>query len=227
VSAAAPLTERDRGDVEAAIAEVFGDRAVVAIQYADLLTTDGIERGMIGPREAERIWQRHILNSAVLAALIPQGARVVDLGSGAGLPGIPLAIARPDLRMVLLEPMQRRVRFLNDCLEALPLPNAEVKAGRAQDGLAPAADYVVARAIAPLEELVRLSFGLLADNGILLALKGERAAGELEHMQRTSTLDAKLITLAAPGQAATVIRVARPAQPRRAGARKHAGRGSR
>jgi 16S rRNA (guanine527-N7)-methyltransferase len=215
VSTASPTAERDRVDVAAAINETFGERVATADAYAELLRTDGIERGLIGPREADRLWSRHILNSAVLAPLISPAARVVDLGSGAGLPGVPLAIARPDLSVVLLEPMQRRASFLCDCVASLALANVVVVQGRAQDGLSPLADFVVARAIAPLEPLMRLSFGLLADNGVLLALKGAKAAGELDIMQRESTVDAQLLTLPAPDQPASVIRVVRPARPQR------------
>jgi 16S rRNA (guanine527-N7)-methyltransferase len=213
VSTTTPTSERDQADVEAAIGTIFGDHLPLITRYADLLVTDAIVQGVLGPREAERVWQRHILNSAALVVLIPDGAHVVDLGSGAGLPGIPIAIARPDLTVVLLEPMQRRVRFLRQCLSVLDLPGVRVHHGRAQDGIEPLADYVVARAIAPLDKLVRLSSGLLADNGVLLALKGESAAGELEALQRDSSLDAELVTLPASGQPATVIRVVRP--PRR------------
>lgn len=227
MSTATPTTELDQAEIRSAIDTIFGERSALAIRYAELLCTDGIDRGLIGPREADRIWQRHILNSAVLAPLIPVGARVVDLGSGAGLPGIPLAIARPDLTMVLLEPMQRRVRFLHDCLAALQLPDVLVHQGRAEDGLDPLADTVVARAIAPLDKLVRLSVELLVDNGALLALKGAAAAGELELMRRETTVDAELMTLPAPGQPATVVRVIRAPRPHRTHASKRAGRGSR
>lgn len=221
MSRATQPTERDQEAIRAAIDEAFGPSVQVAATYAELLCTAGIERGLLGPREAERIWERHLLNSAALAPLIPAGARVVDLGSGAGLPGIPLAIARPDLTVVLLEPMQRRVTFLRECLAALPLPRVSVHQGRAETGIADRADVVVARAVARLPELVRLSFELLVDNGTLLALKGRSAAGELDQMRRTMGVAAELLSLAAPGQAATVVRVTRPARssPRRAARR--------
>jgi 16S rRNA (guanine527-N7)-methyltransferase len=198
-------------DVESAAATraIFGDRYDVAAAYADLLTTTGIERGLIGPREAERIWSRHLINSAAVAPLIPQRARVVDLGSGAGLPGIPLAIARPDLTVVLLEPMKRRATFLRECLATLPLPGVTVEEGRAEAGVAPLAEVVVARAVASLATLVRLSFPLLVDSGLLLALKGRRASGELKDMRRTMTVDAEVLELPAPGEPVTVVRVVR------------------
>jgi 16S rRNA (guanine527-N7)-methyltransferase len=210
VSAAALSSERDRADISTAIGELFGARAGLAAAYADLLCTDGIERGLLGPREAERIWERHLLNSAILASVIPPGVRVIDLGSGAGLPGIPLAIARPDLEVVLLEPMLRRVVFLQDCLAALGLPGVAIHHGRAEAGVSPRADVVVTRAVASLEKLMRLSAGLLVDNGSLLALKGQGAAGELEQVRQTIAVDAELLTLAAPGRAATVIHVVAP-----------------
>jgi 16S rRNA (guanine527-N7)-methyltransferase len=214
VTTATPTAERDQAEISSAIRDAFGERTPLAASYADLLGTAGIERGLLGPREADRVWQRHILNSVVLAPLIPHGARIIDLGSGAGLPGIPLAIARPDLTVVLLEPMQRRVNFLHDCLDVLKLPGVTVVRGRAEDGVAELADVVVVRAVASLEKLMRLSFELLIDNGALLALKGEGAAGELEQVKRQTTVEAELLTLAAPGQPATVIRVTRPARAR-------------
>jgi 16S rRNA (guanine527-N7)-methyltransferase len=226
VSTTTSTTEFDQAEIRSAIGETFGEHTPLAIRYAELLRTDGIEWGLLGPREAERIWQRHILNSAVLSSLIPAGARVVDLGSGAGLPGIPLAIARPDLGVVLLEPMQRRVRFLRHCLDALDLPAVQVHQGRAEDGLAPLADYVVARAIASLDKLMRLSFELLVDNGVLLALKGATARAELERVSREAPVDAELVSLPAPGQPATVIRVTRPPRPRLAHRSRRATKGA-
>jgi 16S rRNA (guanine527-N7)-methyltransferase len=204
--------ERSRAEIQAAIGEIFGDHADLAQRYADLLTTDGITRGVLGPRETNRIWERHLLNSAVLASLIPDGARVIDLGSGAGLPGIPLAIARPDLQIVLLEPMQRRVQFLHDCLRALGLERVQVHHRRAEDGITPQADYVVVRAVGALERLIRLSFGMLVENGVLLALKGTSATGEVEQVRRTMTIEAELLSLDLPGQSATVVRVVRPSR---------------
>jgi 16S rRNA (guanine527-N7)-methyltransferase len=220
---AATTSERDRTEITAAIDSVFADRAALADRYADLLTTDGITRGLLGPREAARIWERHLLNSAAIAPLIPVAARVVDLGSGAGLPGIPLAIARPDLTMVLLEPMQRRVAFLNDCLAKLQLSNVSIRHARAEAGLQPLAEVVVARAVAPLDRLLQLCDPLLVADGTLLALKGRTAADELAQLRRRSPVEAELLSLPAAGQPATVIRVSRAgrsrtsAQPGRAG----------
>jgi 16S rRNA (guanine527-N7)-methyltransferase len=227
VTASPPLHERGRADIESAIGRIFGERDALATQYATLLVTDGIARGVIGPREADRVWERHILNSAVLGTLIAPDTRVIDLGSGAGLPGIPLAIARPDLQVVLLEPMQRRVRFLQDCLEVLDLCNVEVHHGRAEDGIQPAAGAVVVRAVASLDRLIRLSFDMLIENGVLLALKGTSAMGELEQVRQTMTLEAELLTLEAPGQPATVVRVVRPARWQTTQVAQRPGRGSR
>jgi 16S rRNA (guanine527-N7)-methyltransferase len=213
VSTAASVGERDQVARDAAIVTVFGSGASVARDYAEQLVTTGITRGVIGPREADRVWERHLFNSAALAPLIPFGVQVVDLGSGAGLPGIPLAIARPDLRMTLLEPLQRRVDFLRDCLASLDLGNVEVVRGRAEDRVTPPADIVVARAVAPLTRLATLSFDLLVGGGELLALKGATAAAEVAQLRAelgVSAVSAEVVSLPAPGGPATVIRVARP-----------------
>jgi 16S rRNA (guanine527-N7)-methyltransferase len=163
-------------------AQVFGSRLDLAREYADLLTGPGVERGLLGPREVERIWDRHILNCAVVAELIEPGARVVDVGSGAGLPGIPLAIARPDLVVTLVEPMLRRTDFLTEVVATLGL-TATVVRGRAEDAAVRAAvsdaDVVVSRAVADLEKLARWSLPLLRAGGRMLALKGERAEAEV------------------------------------------------
>ncbi len=147
-----------------------------------MLAGPGIERGVIGPREAGRLWDRHLLNSAVLGELVAAGSRVLDLGSGAGLPGIPLAIARPDLTMVLLESMARRVAWLQEVVAELGLAvsvchgRAEYPAVRAELG---DQDVVTARAVAPLDRLARWALPLLAPNGRLLAVKGATAEQEL------------------------------------------------
>lgn len=167
---------------------VFGERLALAEAYVARLASDGIERGLIGPREAPRLWDRHLLNSAVLSDLLPLGARVVDVGSGAGLPGLPLAIRRPDVRVDLVEPAQRRVAFLAEVLAELRLgATVRIVRGRAQDksvvAAAGNADWVVARAVAPLDRLVRWCFPLLSKQGRLLALKGESAEGEVARHQ--------------------------------------------
>ncbi len=162
---------------------MFGARLPIAVRFAELLCSAGVERGLLGPREAERVWDRHLLNSAVLAELIPAGQRLLDVGSGAGLPGVPLAIARPDLQIVLLEPMQRRVAFLDEAVSLLGLGNVRVVRGRAEDarvrrelGRTP---LVTARAVAPLGRLAAWCLPLLTPNGRVLAMKGARAHDEV------------------------------------------------
>lgn len=178
------LTDDPAADVsrETAARALFGAGYAGARTYAEILTTDGIERGLVGPREAGRIWERHLLNSAVLAPVLPAGSRVVDLGSGAGLPGLPIALARPDLEVVLLEPLLRRTRFLDEVVERLDLGGrVSVYRGRAEGGhraLRPF-DVVLSRAVAPMERLVPWSLGLLRPGGQMLALKGDRAEREL------------------------------------------------
>lgn len=166
-----------------AAAAVFGSGLDRAVAYARLLATDGTVRGLIGPREVPRLWDRHLLNSAVVAELIPPGARVVDAGSGAGLPGIPLALARPDLAVTLLEPLARRVTFLDECVATLGLTGVTVVRGRAEEGPARrtlgGADVVTARAVAPLDRLTGWCLPLLRPGGVLLAIKGSSAAEEL------------------------------------------------
>lgn len=164
-----------------AAAAVFGDRLALAVQYAGLLAGPGVERGLIGPRETPRLWERHVLNCAGLAELIAPDESVMDLGSGAGLPGLVLAIARPDLRLTLVEPLLRRATYLSEAVELLGLTNVVVHRGRAEEmGKKVAFDVVTARAVAPLDKLIRWAVPLLTPGGRLLALKGERADGELE-----------------------------------------------
>ncbi|MGH3539193.1 MAG: 16S rRNA (guanine(527)-N(7))-methyltransferase RsmG, partial [Pseudonocardiaceae bacterium] len=147
-------------DAHDAAQTVFADRYPLAERYAALLASSGVDWGLIGPREGDRLWERHLLNSAVLAELVPQGCRVLDVGSGAGLPGIPLALARPDLSIVLLEPMARRVAWLREVVTALGL-TVEVHRGRAEDPVVRAElggnDVVTARAVAPLGRLASWS----------------------------------------------------------------------
>lgn len=164
----------------AAAARVFGPHLPVAERFAVHLVTSGVERGLLGPREAGRIWSRHLLNCAVLEELVPAGARVVDVGSGAGLPGVALAIARPDLSVVLVEPLARRCAWLEEVVADLGLP-VEVRRGRVEDvGRPGEADVAVARAVAPLDRLARWCLPLLGDRGVLLAIKGRTAAEELQ-----------------------------------------------
>ncbi|OLT11966.1 16S rRNA (guanine(527)-N(7))-methyltransferase [Pseudonocardia sp. CNS-139] len=162
---------------------MFGDRLPLARRFADHLVTSGVERGLIGPREAPRVWERHVLNCAVVAELVPVGARLVDVGSGAGLPGIPLALARPDLGVVLVEPLARRVDWLREVIADLGVA-VEVERGRAEENDVrrrwEGADVVTARAVAPLERLARWCLPLLRPGGLMLAVKGVSAAEEVE-----------------------------------------------
>ena len=168
-----------KGSATAAAAEVFGPALESMSQYVDILATRGVEWGLLGPREGERLWDRHVLNSAALADLIPEGSSVVDVGSGAGLPGIPLALMRPDLQVDLLEPLLRRTTFLTQAVDELGITGrVRVVRARAEDH-PQTYDVVVARALAPLERLVRWCDPLRSPDGTLLALKGQSAQEEL------------------------------------------------
>jgi 16S rRNA (guanine527-N7)-methyltransferase len=167
-------------------AQVFGWALPLAEQYVARLATDGVTRGLIGPREVPRLWERHVLNSAAVAEAVPPGARVVDVGSGAGLPGIPLGLARPDVALTLVEPMARRVEFLDDVVAGLAEPAGlrwRVLRGRAEDRSVATAvgavDVVTARAVAPLPRLVGWCRGLMRPGTQLIALVGARALAEL------------------------------------------------
>jgi len=163
--------------------ELFGDRLALAQRYAEQLATSAVERGLVGPREAARVWDRHVLNCAVVGELVPEGARLVDVGSGAGLPGIPLALARPDLRIVLVEPLARRVQWLVEVLDELEL-DVTVERGRAEEAAVrrrwEGADVVTARAVAPLARLTGWTLPLVRPGGRLLAVKGATAVAEVE-----------------------------------------------
>ena len=158
------------------------DRLPLAERYAELLATEGVVRGLIGPREAPRLWERHLLNCAVLAELVPPAASVADVGSGAGLPGVVLAIARTDLRVTLVEPLLRRTRFLDEVVEALGLQEqVEVVRARAEELAATRTfDVVTARAVAPLDRLARWCLPLVDPGGELVAMKGASARAEVE-----------------------------------------------
>lgn len=158
-----------------------GDRLAVAREYVDLLATDGVVRGLIGPREAPRLWGRHLVNCALMAGALPQGSRVADIGSGAGLPGLVLAIARPDVSMTLVEPLLRRTTFLEEAVATLGLSNVVVRRDRA-DALhgTETFDIVTARAVAPLERLLGWCMPLVAAAGALVAMKGSSVDEEIE-----------------------------------------------
>nr|WP_223290907.1 16S rRNA (guanine(527)-N(7))-methyltransferase RsmG [Streptomyces avicenniae] len=162
---------------------VFGDRLPDAVRYADLLAEVGVRRGLIGPREVPRLWERHLLNCAVLSEVVPEGVTVCDVGSGAGLPGIPLALVRSDLRISLLEPLLRRTTFLQEVVELLGLEDrVTVVRGRAEEVLSTftPVHVVTARAVAPLDRLAGWGVPLLRPYGEMLALKGDTAEEELK-----------------------------------------------
>src|SRR5699024_7844912 len=163
--------------------EVFKDRLPLAEKYHDLLATDGSTRGFIGPREVPRLWDRHLINCAVITEVMDQGATVVDVGSGAGLPGIPVAIARPDLQITLIEPLLKRSVFLQEVVDALELDNVTVIRGRAEEGpvkkAVAGADIVTSRAVAPLGKLAKWSLPLVRRGGEMIAMKGESVHEEL------------------------------------------------
>ena len=159
--------------------ELYGQTATRIVQYVDILATRGVRHGLLGPKEASRIWERHILNSAALSQLIEPGSTVIDVGSGAGLPGIPLAVLRADLRITLLEPLLRRFTFLVEALNELELTErVDVVRARAEHH-AGRGDVVVARAVAPLDRLIGWCDPLRRPGGVLLALKGQNAGAEI------------------------------------------------
>ena len=158
---------------------LYRDNYKTIRQYVDILASRGVDWGLIGPREIGRLWERHILNSIALESLIPEGCRVADVGSGAGLPGIPLAILRPDLEMTLIEPMLRRSNFLTEAIDELGLDDrVTVVRGRAEDADLHV-DVVVSRAVAKLATLINWTADLIVDSGSLLALKGQSADDEV------------------------------------------------
>jgi len=167
----------------AAARPVFGPALGLAERYAELLAGPGVERGLIGPREAARLWERHLMNCAAVADLVPRptaGRSVIDLGSGAGLPGIVMAMLLPDAEVILLEPMARRVAFLEECVRLLGLPNVVVRRARAEEVAGRlVADVVTARAVAPLERLAGMAAALVQPGGLVLAMKGAGAQQEI------------------------------------------------
>ncbi len=179
----AALAGADPGIIAAAppaVGDIFGDRLRAVERYVALLGGPGVDRGLIGPREMDRVWDRHILNCAVVAELVPSRCRLVDIGSGAGLPGVVLAMLRPDASVVLVESMLRRSAFLDECVADLGLANVEVIRSRAEDLAGKvSADVVTARAVAPLRRLVEWAAGAVRPGGTILAIKGDRAAQEL------------------------------------------------
>lgn len=170
-------------------------------RYVDMLVGPGVERGLLGPREADRIWDRHILNCAALSPLLRAGSAVADVGSGAGLPGIVLALLRPDLTVTLIEPLLRRAIFLGEVLAELDLTGrVTVARARAENYRGDAVDVVVARAVAPLDKLAGWAIPLLRPNGMVLAMKGQRAGAEMdEHRAALHRLGARSIDVVTVG----------------------------
>lgn len=160
---------------------IFGDRLELAKRYVEHLATSGIERGLLGPREVPRLWSRHVLNCAVIHEVMERDVEVADVGSGAGLPGLCLAIARPDLKLTLIEPLERRCIWLGEVIEDLGLDNVTVMRGRAEQMVDVVnARYVTARAVSALANLAGLTLPLLHGDGELIAIKGRSAAEEIE-----------------------------------------------
>lgn len=193
---------------------VFGPALAAVERYARMLAGAGIERGLLGPHEVSRIWERHLLNSGVVAELVPRPCSLVDVGSGAGLPGIVLGLLLPDCQVTLVEPLLRRSEFLAECVSALGLANTEVCRARAEDLAGTvSADVVTARAVAPLAKLVGWTWGLLRPGGTILAVKGARAEEEVSAARPVlRRLGAREVAVLRVGggrvdPAATVVRV--------------------
>ena len=171
-------------EVEPAVAAaIFGERIELARGYAAALVRDGDLLGLLGPRELPRLWTRHILNSSVVAELIPEGKTVADIGSGAGLPGIPLAIARPNNDFTLIEPMERRSDWLLEIVDELGLKNVTVLRARAEE-VGEVFDIATARAVSALPKLLRLAIPMVRHGGEVLALKGSKAADEVAEAKK-------------------------------------------
>jgi 16S rRNA (guanine527-N7)-methyltransferase len=193
---------------------IFGSAVAQAERYASLLAGPGVERGLIGPNEIPRIWDRHLFNCAVVADLVPRSSTLLDLGSGAGLPGIVLAMLLPDSQVTLVEAMARRAAFLGECAAELGLANVEVRRARAEELAGKlAVDVVTARAVASLDRLAVIALGLLKPGGTVLAIKGARATQEVAAakavLKRLGVRDVEVL-LAGSGKvdpAATVVRL--------------------
>lgn len=191
-------------------AEVFGDRLPVVRRYATDLAERGVVLGLIGPLEPPRLWSRHVLNSGLLARFLPEGASVADVGSGAGLPGLVLAAARPDLRVTLIEPMERRVAWLEEEAGALGLVNVVVERTRAEDAAPGRFDVVTARAVGALAGLLPLTAPLAVPGGRLALLKGATVEAEIakaEKVIRRLRLSDVRVEIAGRGMAALETRV--------------------
>ncbi|MDF1488106.1 16S rRNA (guanine(527)-N(7))-methyltransferase RsmG [Tessaracoccus caeni] len=175
----AAMSTIEESAASAALFALYPEAEPTLRAYAEILAGRGIEWGLMGPREGDKIWGRHISNSLALADLLPEGSDVADVGSGAGLPGLPLAIARPDLQMTLIEPLLRRANFLELAVDELGLGDrVAVRRDRAED-VHQTFDAVVCRAVAPLGRLLGWTSGLFLPHGMLLALKGQSAEAEI------------------------------------------------
>jgi 16S rRNA (guanine527-N7)-methyltransferase len=205
-------------------AAVFADALPLAQEYARLLAGPGVERGLIGPAEAARIWDRHLLNCAAVAELVPPECTLADIGSGAGLPGLVVAMLRPHASVTLVESTARRAAFLDECRSALNLGNVEVVRGRAEELAGRlAVDVVTARAVAPLDRLAGWCLGLLRPGGLALAIKGASAEAELARAHPVLTQlgvdDARVVDVGSEGGAAAARVVVFSAPARRPGGR--------
>ncbi len=197
-----------------AVEAVFGARAALARRFAQHLVTSGVERGLIGPRETGRIWTRHVLNCAVLSELVPQDATLIDVGSGAGLPGLAVAISRPDVHVTLVEPLERRTRWLEEVVSDLGLSTRVVRARAEEVAGTERAQVVTARAVAALDKLARWCLPLVAPGGQLLAVKGRTAQAEVAAtapaLARAGAVTIEVLTCGAASlvEPTTVVRVA-------------------
>lgn len=174
------MTESDDRGLDPRVAEYLGAAYPAVAEFGGMLRDEGVLRGLIGPREVPILWDRHLLNSAAIAQFLPDAGRLIDVGSGAGLPGIVLAAMRPELEVVLVEPMERRTDWLSEVVDRLGLTNVVVQRARAEDLHGQIlADVVTARAVAPLDRLCRWTLPLLVRGGELIAMKGRQAADEV------------------------------------------------
>lgn len=197
------------------VRELFGVAFSAAEHFADMLVEEGELRGLVGPRELPRLWSRHLVNSAAVVPFLPSRGRVADIGSGAGFPGIVVALLRPDLEITLIETMERRVEWLDDVVTELDLDNVTIRRARAEE-VKDRYDAVTARAVAKLSKLVRLTAPLLRQGGALLALKGAKAEAEVEDakyvIKKAKLLPATVHEVVTPGDEVTrVVEVRRPA----------------
>lgn len=198
-------------------AEIFGDRLPLAQAYHDSLAATAAQRGFIGPKEVPRLWDRHIFNCAVIGEAFKEGQRIADIGSGAGLPGIPLAIARPDLDITLIEPLLKRSTYLGEVVEELGLTNVTVIRGRAEEQEKTLFDAVTSRAVAPLGKLASWSLPLVRPGGAMVAMKGASVGEELERdakqIAKAGGVDADIFTVGEGvlDQPTTMIRIVRSA----------------